>query len=81
MGFLRLLVKIVFWMGLWIAIPAALLYPLALWMAKHTQISGLALGRTYMYAIAALFLPAGFLVDWIYRRFVRTHGVKGRRPN
>jgi hypothetical protein len=34
-----------------------------------------------MYAIAALFLPAGFLVDWIYRRFVRTHGVKGRRPN
>ena len=72
MRLLKPLAAIVFWMGLWISIPAVLLYPIALWLARHTQISGLGLGRSYMYALAGLFFPTAFLVDWVYRALFRS---------
>ena len=75
MRLLKSIAELVFWMGLWICIPAALLYPVALWLAKHAQVSVLVLGRSYIYAVGAWFLPPGLLVDWIYRRFFR-----GQRP-
>lgn len=55
---------------LWFAIPATLLYPVALWMSKHTQISGYALARGYVFAVALLWLPTAYLVDLIYGRSV-----------
>jgi hypothetical protein len=67
---------LVFWFFLWIAIPAGLLYPLALWMARHTQISSEAIANGYGVAIALLWLPTGFLVHFIYRRFVRDRRSK-----
>ena len=60
MRVLKQLAVLVFWFFLWTAIPAALLYPLALWMAKHTQTSGHALAQGYVAAIGLLFLPTGF---------------------
>jgi hypothetical protein len=71
MRLLRQLAALVSWFFLWTAIPAALLYPFALWMAKHTQISGYALAQGYVAAIALSFLPTGFLIDFVYRHFVR----------
>jgi hypothetical protein len=71
MRLLKQLAALVFWFFLWTAIPAALLYPFALWMAKRTQISGYALAQCYIIAISLLFLPTGFLIDFIYRHFVR----------
>jgi len=71
MRVLKQLAVLVFWFFLWTAIPAALLYPLALWMAKHTQTSGHALAQGYVAAIGLLFLPTGFLIDFMYRHFVR----------
>ena len=79
MRVLKQLAVLVFWFFLWTAIPAALLYPLALWMAKHTQISGHALAQGYGAAIALLFLPTGFLIDFMYRHFIRDrHASKSR---
>ena len=71
MRVVKQLAVLVFWFFLWTAIPAALLYPFALWMAKHTQISGHALAQGYVAAIGLLFLPTGFLIDFMYRHFVR----------
>jgi hypothetical protein len=71
MRVLKQLAVLVFWFFLWTAIPAALLYPLALWMSKHTQISAHALAQGYGAAIALLFLPTGLLIDFMYRHFVR----------
>ena len=65
-----------FWFLLWAGIPALLLYPLALWMAKHTQISEYALFQGYGCAIALLFLPAGFLIDFMYRHFILVRRTK-----
>jgi ABC-type uncharacterized transport system permease subunit len=79
MAFMVLLKKIaqlVFWFFLWCAIPAALLYPLALWAAKHTLISEDALANSYIIGISLLFLPTGFLVDFLYRRFIRDRTAK-----
>lgn len=76
MRLLKPLAEIVFWMGLWIGVPAALLYPVALWLTKRTHISADTLGQTYFYAVAALWLPTGFLVDWTYRRFFRRNHAK-----
>jgi hypothetical protein len=45
-----------------ILIPAALLYPLALWMSKHTELSGRALSQIYIVAITLLFFPTLYLV-------------------
>jgi hypothetical protein len=64
------LAVLVFWFFS-VAIPAALFYPFALWVAKHTRISGHALTQGYGAAISLLFLPTGFLIDYIYRHFVR----------
>ena len=80
MRLLRQLAALVFWFFLWLAIPAALLYPIALWMAKHTRISGNALAHCYIVAIGLLFFPTGFLIDFIYRRFVR-HQHANKSPD
>lgn len=71
MRLLKQLAVIVFWFFLWTAIPAALLYPFALWMERHTRISGFAVAQGYVFAICLLFLPTGFLVDFMYQHFVR----------
>jgi hypothetical protein len=63
------------WFSLWFAIPAALLYPLALWMQKHTRLSEEWLEKSYLLGVSILFFPTGFLVDFLYRRFIRDrHG-------
>lgn len=70
---MRLLAQIaetVFWFALWITIPAGLLYPAVLWMLNHTQYSEHFLIQGYMIGIAVLFLPTGFLVDFLYRKFI-----------
>jgi hypothetical protein len=59
------------WFTLGSAIPATLLYPVVLWTAKHTNVLSDALTRSYILSVALLFLPTGFPVDMIYRRFFR----------
>jgi len=71
MRLLKRLAVLVFWFFLWAAVPAALLYPFALWMEKHTRISGYAIAKGYVAAVCLLFLPTGFLIDFMYRHFVR----------
>jgi predicted PurR-regulated permease PerM len=71
MRLLKQLAALMSWFVLWTAIPAALLYPFALWMEKHTRISGYAIAKCYVVAVCLLFLPTGFLIDFIYRHFVR----------
>ncbi len=71
MRLLKQVAALVFWLFLFSAIPAILLYPFALWMARHTQISGHALTQGYIVAIGLLFFPTGFLIDFVYRHFVR----------
>jgi hypothetical protein len=69
---MRLLAQIaetVFWFALWITIPAALLYPAALWMLNHTHYSEYFLTQGYVIGIGVLFLPTGFLVDFLWRKF------------
>jgi hypothetical protein len=48
-----------------ILIPAALLYPLALWMSKHTELSGRALSQIYVVAIILLFFLTLYLASFI----------------
>jgi predicted PurR-regulated permease PerM len=80
MRLLKQLAVLVFWFFLWTAIPAALLYPFALWVEKHTRISGYAVAQGYVAAICLLFLPTGFLIDFMYRHFVRDrHASKSLR--
>ena len=77
---IRMLAQIaetVFWLALWIIIPATLLYPAALWMLNHTDYSEHVLVQGYVIAICVLFLPTGFLVDFLYRKFI----FKKRTPN
>ena len=81
--FMRLLKDLgtaLFWMTLWIAIPATMLYPLALWMVNHTRFSAYRAGQSYVIAIALLFLPTGFLVDYLYRSLIRDRHKKNKRP-
>lgn len=59
-----------FWFTLWFVVPAILLYPVAIWMLWHTQYSAEFVGKCYVIAIAVLFLPCAFLVDFLYRRFI-----------
>lgn len=73
---LKRLGELAFWFALWMGIPAALLYPIALWLAKHSRISVYAVAKGYSFAIALLFLPTGFLVDYAYRRFIRDRRTK-----
>jgi hypothetical protein len=68
---LKQLTELAFWFLLWFAIPAVLLYPAAVWMAKHTHFSSGTLVQSYLYAVSLLWLPTAFLVDFIYRRLVR----------
>lgn len=49
--FFKEIARLVFWFFLWCAIPATLLYPLALWAAKHTLISEHALAHSYIIGI------------------------------
>jgi hypothetical protein len=60
----------VFWFSLWAGIPAALLYPGARWMLIHTHYSESFLIQSYGISVSILFLPTGFLVDFLYRRFI-----------
>lgn len=76
MRVLKQLGELAFWFVLWVGIPAALLYPIALWLAKHSRISVYAVAKGYSFAIALLFLPTGFLVDCAYRRFIRDRHTK-----
>jgi hypothetical protein len=78
MRLVKQLGAVVFWFSLWAAIPATLLYPLALWMVSHTRISARALAQSYAVAIGLLFLPTGFLIDHIYRRLIRDRYSKKR---
>jgi hypothetical protein len=69
---MRLLARLgetVFWLALWITIPAAMLYPATLWMLSHTHYSVHCLIQGYVIGIGVLFLPTGFLVDFLYRKF------------
>jgi hypothetical protein len=66
----KALIELFFWFFLCLAIPAALLYPFALWAAKHTLVSVDAIANSYMIGIALLFFPALFLVNFICCRFV-----------
>jgi hypothetical protein len=79
MHMLKKIASLVGWFTLWIAIPAASLYPFALWAAKHTDISGCTLTRSYIFAVCLLFFPTGFLVDFIYRRSFRDWRSRRRR--
>jgi hypothetical protein len=69
MRLLAQLAETVFWFALWITIPAALLYPAILWMLNHTHYSEHFLIQGYVIGIGVLFLPTGFLVDFLYRKF------------
>jgi hypothetical protein len=70
MRLLAQIAELVFWFALWIVTPAGLLYPVVLWMLKHTHYSERFLIQGYLIAIGVLFLPTGFLVDFLYRKFV-----------
>jgi hypothetical protein len=70
---------LVFWIGLWIVIPAALLFPVLLWTATRTNISEERIAYFYMGGISLLFLPTALLVDFVYRPF-RTRR-KPRQPH
>jgi multisubunit Na+/H+ antiporter MnhE subunit len=70
---MRLLAQIaetVFWFTVWIVIPAALLYPAVLWMLIHTHYPEHSLILGYGIGIGVLFMPTGFLVDFLYRKFI-----------
>ncbi len=80
---MRLLSQIaasIFWFALWMGIPGALLYPVALWMLKHTQFSADFVGQGYVIAVAALFFPSAFLVDFLYRRFILKRRISSSDP-
>jgi hypothetical protein len=59
--------KTALWMALWVCSPAVLLYPIALWAAKHTQVPTGELNQYYCIAVALLFFPTAFLVHYIVR--------------
>jgi len=67
---LRQIAGTIFWFALWITIPAALLYPAVLWLLNHTHYSEHFLIQGYVIGISVLFLPSGFLVDFLYRKFI-----------
>ena len=71
---MRLLAQIaetVFWFTLWCAIPAALLYPVVLWMLNHTHYSGYFLIQGYRHRHRSVVpFRTGFLVDFIYRTVI-----------
>jgi hypothetical protein len=71
MRLLKQLTELAFWFVLWFAIPAGLLYPAALWIAKRTHFSGDMLTQGYLGAVALLWLPTAFLVHFIYGRLIR----------
>jgi membrane protease YdiL (CAAX protease family) len=81
MAAFKAIAGVVFCFSLWFAVPAALLYPLALWAAKHTPISNDAVAQGYVIAVAILFLPTGILIDFLYRRLFRLRSSKGDLPN
>jgi hypothetical protein len=76
------MMELVFWIFLCAAIPAAVLYPLEIYLLTHTQISEEVLVQCYGAGICVLFLPTAFLVEFLYRRLVcdcRRSGVQN--PN
>jgi hypothetical protein len=72
MSLFKQIAALVSWFALWLAIPAALLYPVALWMLKNTQYSGEVVIQGYGLSVAVLFLPAGFLVHFLYGKLIRS---------
>jgi hypothetical protein len=77
MRFLAEIAETVFCFALWITIPAALLYPAVLWILNHTHYSEHLLIQGYVISVGVLFLPTGFLVDFLYRKFL----LNKRRSN
>jgi len=67
---LKQITALVFWFFLWSAIPAALLWPMAVCVLKHTQISEHLVVNSYIAGVIVLFFPTGILVDFLYRRFI-----------
>jgi hypothetical protein len=59
--------------------PAALLYPVALWVLNHTHLSEHSVINGYVIGIGVLFLPTGFLVDYLYRKFILSQRSKKPR--
>jgi hypothetical protein len=62
------LATIIFWFSLWCAIPAVMLFPLALWAAKNTFFSVDSIAESYMIGVCLFFLPTAFLLDFLYRK-------------
>ncbi len=62
------------WWAILCAIPAGMLYPFVLWASKHTDLSVYCLAQSYIYAVGLLSLPTGFLLAFIYRRFLQDRG-------
>jgi hypothetical protein len=62
--------EIVFLFAISMCIPAALLYPAALWMMNHTQYSSEFVTKAYGITIVLLFLPTLVLVAFLYRKFI-----------
>jgi catechol 2,3-dioxygenase-like lactoylglutathione lyase family enzyme len=63
--------------SIWVLVPAIVFFPVAMWLAKHTNFAVDSLSQAYVFAIAALWIPSGFVVDFLYRRFVgRSHSMK-----
>ena len=70
---MRVLVAIGQWtvvFALGLGIPAALLYPAVLWVAKHTYRSVDFIISIYFIGIGILFLPTWALVGVLYRKFI-----------
>jgi hypothetical protein len=65
MAILKQLTDVVFYFSLSSAIPSALLYPLALWVARNTSISGKVLAQSYFAGIGLLWFPTAFLVEFL----------------
>jgi hypothetical protein len=71
MRLFKQIAALVGWFCLWMATPAALLFPIAVWTQRHTRISEEWVEKGYLAGVCLLFFPAGFLVDFLYRRFIR----------
>ena len=70
MRFLGQVAALVGWFVLWAAIPAAVLYPIGVWLLYHTQCSVEWVTKAYVIGVSALLLPTGFGVDFLYRRLI-----------
>ena len=66
----RVIAETIFWFSLWIALPALLLYPVAVFALRHSQYSDDIIGKVYIISVAVLFFPSAFALDFLYRKFI-----------